>query len=83
MQSWKWCHSVLTAITTEFSNCSNGEVRLVDGSTPNEGRVEVCINQAWGTICGDSYWGSDDASVVCGQLGYLQEGEINTLQTMV
>ena len=83
VQSWKWCHSVCTAITTEFANCSDSEVRLVDGSTPNEGRVEVCINQAWGTICGDSYWGSDDASVVCGQLGYLQGGEISTVQTMV
>ena len=67
---------VHAAITTEFANCSDGEVRLVDGSTPNEGRVEVCRNQAWGTICGDSYWGSDDANVVCGQLGYLQRGEI-------
>ena len=83
VQFWKWCHSVHTAITTEFANCSDGEVRLVDGSTPNEGRVEVCINQAWGTICGDSYWGSDDANVVCGQLGYLQGGEISTVQTMV
>ena len=76
------CASVHSAITTEFANCSDGEVRLVDGSTPNEGRVEVCINQAWGTICGDSYWGSVDANVVCGQLGYLQWGEIVTVQIL-
>ena len=52
------------------------------GSTPSEGRVEICINQAWGTICGDSYWGSVDANVVCGQLGYLQQGETLTAQIM-
>ena len=68
-----------TAITTEFANCSDGEIRLVDGSTPNEGRVEVCINQAWGTICGNYYWDSNDANVVCGQLGYLQQGKTITV----
>ena len=34
-----------------------------------EGRVEVCINNAWGTICGDSFFSPTDAGVLCGQLG--------------
>lgn len=33
------------------------------------GRVEVCINNAWGTICRDSFFDSVDAGVICQQLG--------------
>lgn len=45
-------------------------MRLVDGSTIDDGRVEVCINQAWGSIC-SSGWSSQDVFVVCKQLGYV------------
>ena len=54
--------------------CTTGEVRLVGGNVPNEGRVEVCINDVWGTVCDDG-WSSTDASVVCRQLGYSTEGQ--------
>ena len=48
--------------------CTNGDIRLQDGLTPVEGRVEVCSNSQWGSVCEDS-WDVTDANVACRQLG--------------
>ena len=46
-----------------YSNCSTGDIRLVGGSTEYEGNVQICYNNAWGSVCDDS-WGRSDSNVV-------------------
>ena len=61
-------------------HCNNGDLRLMGGSTRYEGRVELCWNETWGTIC-DGFWSTNDANVACRQLGFLDTG--NTISMYI
>ncbi len=61
--------------TFDAGTCGeDGSVRLVDGAHENEGRLEICINGQWGTVCNDGF-DIDAARVVCRQLGLSEDGE--------
>ena len=51
----------------------DGSVQLVDG-IEQEGRVEVCVNGVWGSVCGEG-WDRTDALVVCIQMGFPKLGK--------
>ncbi|XP_043673841.1 uncharacterized protein LOC122631786 isoform X3 [Vespula pensylvanica] len=45
------------------------EIRLVNGSSPMEGRVEIRHHGIWGTVCDDDF-STATARVICRSLGY-------------
>ena len=53
--------------------CDDSEVRLEGANYDNEGRVQICYGNMWGTVC-DSNWGSTEAMVVCSSLGFPADG---------
>ena len=52
-----------------YDECREDEIRLVnEGADGLCGRVEVCLDDFWGTVCDDG-WDVRDATTVCRQLG--------------
>ncbi len=61
------------------AHCTLGEIRLANGSTEREGRVEVCVTEQsitrWRTVCTNN--SQQLAGTVCAKMGYIFEGEVN------
>ena len=67
-------HSLFSsALSTEAGNCIHGDIRLTGGANVTLGRVEICLYNAWGTVC-NTQFGQTDAEVICKQLGYRPNG---------
>ena len=57
------------------TGCTEGDIRLGGSRNPLEGRVEVCYDGVWSTVCSVG-WSVADASVVCRQIGFSSLGKV-------
>ena len=65
-------HSEDAGVRCTGTTCTQGAIRL-QGGTATQGRVEICNNNIWGTVC-NSNFDNTDARVVCVQLGLPNTG---------
>ena len=62
-------------MTCTGGQCVEESLRLVNGPSQYEGRLEICLGGGWGTVC-DNHFNTNDAIVACRQLGILTEGKL-------
>ena len=72
-------HSLIIRIACAAPPCKDGELRLFGGQVNTEGTIEVCQSGVWNgaTIC-DDLWDTNEAAVVCRQLGFQSDGKLYT-----
>lgn len=68
-----YCHTL--SIFAASANCRDGDVRLMNGSIAQEGRVEVCHDNIWGAVCADGF-NRIDGYVVCKELNLGNSGKV-------
>ena len=41
----------MISFVVDPGQCEEGSIRLADGIIEQEGRLEVCVNEVWGSVC--------------------------------
>lgn len=69
-------------ISVIISDCTDGEFQIIPYDNYNQqmGRIEICANNTWGTVCSD-FFDDIDSKVACVQLGYSHLGNNNNTLT--
>ncbi len=57
----------------------NWSVRIDDGPSTAEGRIELCLNGQWSSVCADNYFCEKSASVFCKQSGFSSSSKYTKL----
>ena len=69
-----------SSIRTISILCTENAVRLTGGVDSEQGRVEICYQGAWGSVC-TAGWDQPDAQVVCRQLGLMGRKLLNVYKS--
>ena len=72
--------ALIVFLCINYTACRQGDIRLIGGADDREGRMEVCNQNQWGSVC-DVSWDMNDANVACRQAGF-GSGNLNILMTM-
>ncbi|XP_076105846.1 scavenger receptor cysteine-rich type 1 protein M160-like [Mytilus galloprovincialis] len=62
-------HSHDIGVKCTPTSLGRNNIKLVDGTTNGIGKLNLKVNNKWGTIC-DSFWNSKNSAVVCRMLGF-------------
>ena len=55
--------------TPTRQECNEGDLRLTGSDMANEGNLEICQLDMWGSIC-NTEWSEANSNVACKELGF-------------
>ena len=68
------CNKNYFSCKISFAACSDGDGNLLNGGIVNEGKLQICVNGTWGSVCASKDFSNTEARVVCRHLGYTDKG---------